>query len=150
MLRVLKLDRFLASFTYTGAPTPGRTLFYQQYLAGAPTPGWTIFYQLYLHWGPLLGYKIYINITYILLRIDQTFIQKMDVLWPKKTWNYTMLSIPIFPDDHSVYPIACPSTFLSSCSHFPYIFQISLCLVHNLSISIDCRYFNIYNWRAVN
>ena len=97
MLRVLKLDRFLASFTYTGAPTPGRTLFYQQYLAGAPTPGWTIFYQLYLHWGPLLGYTIYINITYILLRIDQTFIQKMDVLWPKK-----LEIIPCFPSQSSL------------------------------------------------
>ena len=35
---ILKLE-ILASFTYAGAPTPGQTLFNQQFLAGARTPG---------------------------------------------------------------------------------------------------------------
>ena len=34
-----KIENILASFTYAGAPTPGWTLFNQQFLTGAPTSG---------------------------------------------------------------------------------------------------------------
>ena len=46
----------------TGAPTPGWTLFNQQYLAGAPTPGWTLFNQQYLAGAPTPGLTIFIQL----------------------------------------------------------------------------------------
>ena len=46
----------------TGAPTPGWTLFNQQYLAGAPTPGWTLFNQQYLAGAPTPGWTIFIQL----------------------------------------------------------------------------------------